>query len=139
VLIDPAGLTRLRVDVRTLAATMPWMLRPTSSRSAALVRVMMAPGAQVDPMQAEWMTLVAHHCRSTLAPPPLSPAVVDRWRGRVAVVSGEFDCFLPPARLQTAVGDRLGVDLTVVERAGHLLPEESPGSVVEVVRAMLGE
>jgi pimeloyl-ACP methyl ester carboxylesterase len=139
VLVDPAGLSSLRVDARTLAATMPWLLRPTPSRSAALVRVMMAPGAQGDPAQAEWMTLVARHCRSTLAPPPLSAAVVDRWRGRVAVLSGEFDTFLPPARLRTAVHERLGVELTVVPRSGHLLPEESPGSVVNAVRAMLTE
>lgn len=137
VLVDPAGLMRLRVGAGTLAATMPWMLRPTPARSAALIAQMMAPEAEVDPELSEWMTLVARHCRSTLAPPPLSSDVLDPWRGRVVAVSGEYDTFLPPKRLSRVVRERLGAALKIVPGAGHLLPDEQPHAVVDAVAEVL--
>ena len=43
-LLDPAGLIRLRVRPGTLAATLPWLLRPTPDRSARLL-ARCTPGA----------------------------------------------------------------------------------------------
>jgi pimeloyl-ACP methyl ester carboxylesterase len=53
----------------------------------------------------------------------------------VDVLVGEHDVFLPPATLERAVTRRLaGASFGVVPRAGHLLPHERPGAIVEVLR-----
>lgn len=42
-LVSPAGLTRLKVTGGVLAATLPWLTRPTEARSTALLRKMHGP------------------------------------------------------------------------------------------------
>ena len=136
-LLDPAGLIRLRVRLGTLAATLPWLLRPTPDRSARLLAEMHARGRAPSPEHLEWMTLVARHVRTSLAPSPLPQSVLDRWRNTSrAVLCGDQDCFLPVAPLAAAVRAKLGVDLDVVEGAGHLTPEDQPARVAQAVSAV---
>jgi pimeloyl-ACP methyl ester carboxylesterase len=137
VLVDPAGLIRLRVGPALLGATLPWLLRPTPVRSARLLQHMHGLGQRPSTTEASWMTLVAQHTRSTLAPPPLPQAVVERWRMVPRVVlSGERDCFLPVKPLSAATRGKLGTDLQVLADAGHLVPDERPESVVAAVVAV---
>jgi pimeloyl-ACP methyl ester carboxylesterase len=134
VLADPAGLVRLRVSPGLLVDTIPWLLRPTPTRSARLLQRMHAADRRPSTEEAEWMTLVARHTRSTLAPSPLSTSVVGRWREVPhLVLSGERDCFLPVPPLRSAVHEKLGSDLTVIAGAGHLAVDEQPEALVSAV------
>ena len=95
-LLDPAGLTRLRVRPGTLAATLPWLLRPTPARSARLLAHMHAEGRAPSPQHFEWMTLVARNVRTSLAPSPLPGAVLDRSARHGAGRSLRGPGLLPP-------------------------------------------
>ncbi|WDG30716.1 alpha/beta hydrolase [Streptomyces sp. CA-278952] len=142
VLLSSAGLVRLRVPAPLLAATVPWLLRPTVARSTALVRCMAAPGqgrgqgqGQVADGLGEWMDLVGRCCRTSLAPPPLPSGLLELRRSvPTLVATGEFDPFLPPCHLGPAVRRRLGAEFRVIEGAGHLLLDESPEAVLVAVR-----
>ncbi len=130
VLVSTAGLVRLRVGPAVLAATVPWLVRPTAPRAARLLRQMAAPGSPVPDELADWMSLVGRCCRSSLAPSPLPPAVLaDRRAVPCVAAVGNHDVFLPPRRLGPAVRRGLGTDLRVVDGAGHLLLDEDDGPV----------
>ncbi|MFH9763312.1 alpha/beta fold hydrolase [Streptomyces anulatus] len=135
-LLSSAGLVRLRVPVPLLAATVPWLLRPTVARSAALVRRMAAPGqGHVADGLGEWMDLVGRCCRTSLAPPPLPSGLLELRRSVPSlVVAGRCDPFLPPHHLGPAARRRLGAEFRVIEGAGHLLLDESPEAVLVAVR-----
>lgn len=136
-LLDPAGLIRLRVSPGTLAATMAWLARRTPTSSARLLRHMHARNEAPSREHVEWMTLVARHVRTSLAPSPLPRHVLDRWRETPrAVLCGEQDCFLPVRPLARAVRAGLGTDLQVVEGAGHLVPEDQPWKVADRISAL---
>lgn len=136
VLLSSAGLIRLRVPVPLLAATVPWLLRPTVARSAALVRRMAAPGqGHVADGLGEWMDLVGRCCRTSLAPPPLPSGLLELRRSvPTLVVAGRSDPFLPPRHLGPAARRRLGAEFRVIEGAGHLLLDEAPEAVRAAVR-----
>lgn len=133
VLLDPAGLARLRVSPGVLRATLPWLRRPGPRTSDGLLRRMLAPGAAPDEALVTWMSLVGQHVRTSLAPAPLPPRLL---RGLAAipvdVLSGRHDAFLPAQRLAGATSRRLPhASLSIVEGAGHLLPFERPEAVVD--------
>ncbi|MBT2509382.1 alpha/beta hydrolase [Streptomyces sp. ISL-98] len=137
VLVSPAGLTRLRVSPSVVAATVPWLVSPSVRRARRLLNHMVAPGRLVPGALATWMDMVATCCHSSLAPAPL-PAVVLKGRRSTscAVVTGRHDVFLPPQALGPAARRGLGVDVQVVEGAGHLLLEEEPEAVAAIVRGL---
>ncbi|PSK72075.1 alpha/beta hydrolase [Streptomyces sp. CS149] len=144
VVLAGAGITRLRVPVPLLAATVPWLLLPSVARSATLLRRMAAPGRGELPDHLNaWMHLVARHCRTSLAPPPLPSSLLEQRRTvPTLVVVGRFDPFLPPRVLGPAARRRLGAEVRVIEGAGHLLLDEAPvevSAVVEEFCAGLGE
>jgi len=130
ILVNPGGLTRLRVSGSVLAASTAWYVRPTPERSARLLRAMHAPGWRPRPELVEWMTLVARHAHSSGPPGIATPSTAT---ARRRVVSGRHDTFLPPRRLGPAVRRALGIDLDVVADAGHLLVEEAPEYVVSLI------
>jgi pimeloyl-ACP methyl ester carboxylesterase len=136
VLLDPAGLRRLSVTPKVLAATLPWLRRSDARSAARLLRMMMAPGGQPDDDLVEWMALVGRHVRSSMAPPALDEAALSRLAGvSIDILSGEHDVFLPPEKLAEAAARRLGDgSFTVIQGAGHLLPHERPGPLVELLR-----
>jgi pimeloyl-ACP methyl ester carboxylesterase len=133
VLVSPAGLCRVRVTPQVLAATLPWLARPTPSRSTRLVRLMSGRQvAAVDASTAEWLTLVARSTRTTGAPGPLPAGDLARWRDHATpVLVGAEDVFFPPARLRPPAVELLGVRPVVVSGAGHLLADQAPTVVLE--------
>ncbi|CAM5466398.1 hypothetical protein SFIMM107S_02142 [Streptomyces griseus] len=135
VALSGAGITRLRVPAPLLAATVPWLLRPSVARSTALLRRMAAPGqGELPGHLSSWMCLVARHCRTSLAPPPLPSRLLEQRRTvPTLVVAGRFDPFLPPRALGPAARRRLGAEFQVIEGAGHLLLDEAPVEVSAVV------
>ena len=134
VLVAPAGLIRVRPTM--LAATIRWLVRRDEASSAALLRRMAAPGADLPAQLVTWLTLVARHVRTSLAPPPLPRAALAEIRCPVWLVAGRHDRFLPAGHLVEAL-TRLGGPSTpaVVESAGHLLPDEAPHEVLHAVQA----
>lgn len=137
-LLSPAGLIAVRPTLRMLAATAPWLLRRNDRGSRRLLQLMSglthAPSTQL----VEWMTLVARTCRTTGAPAPYPDTVVTRWNGRdVRIVVGASDVFFPVDRLRKASLGKLGVDVTVVEHAGHLLGDEEPVRISNLVAELL--
>ena len=118
VLVNPAGLIRLRVGPAALAATMYWLLRRDEASAARLLRRMAGPGAHPRADLAAWTALVGRHVRTSLAPPPLPAAALAEVRCPVRLVAGRHDPFLPAQRLMNVVkrfdGPTAG---TVVEKA----------------------
>jgi pimeloyl-ACP methyl ester carboxylesterase len=137
VLVDPAGLVKATIRPGLLATSLAWFLRPTNARSARLIERMQAPGHAAPAELTEWFTLVARHTRSDGAPGPVGPEVAQRWRETPrSVLVGESDTFFPPAKLRPVAEDQLGVDVTVIPDAGHLLPHDHPEAVVDAVLAL---
>lgn len=130
VLVSPGGLTRLRLTPGLLAAWLAWSARPRPIHSARLLRVMHAPGVEPRTELVEWMTLVARHVRSSGDP---GAADLPARRAPQLVVTGEQDVFLPPRKLGPAVRTKLGAELGVIAGAGHLVIEENPEYLAELV------
>ncbi|WP_328743829.1 alpha/beta hydrolase [Streptomyces sp. NBC_00285] len=134
VVLSSAGLVRLLVPPAVMVATVPWLTRPTVPRAARMLRPMVAPGGRVPDELAEWMALVARCCRSSLAPPPLPPALLDERRAVPCLVAtGRYDVFLPPRRVGPAAYRHLGTRLHVLDGSGHLLLDEAPDDIVRLV------
>ncbi|MGW8356882.1 alpha/beta fold hydrolase [Streptomyces wedmorensis] len=130
VLASPGGLTKLRLTPGVLAASAAWFMRPAPAHSARLLRAMHGPGHRPREALVDWMTLVSRHARSSGAPGAAEfPA---RAVPRV-VVNGSHDVFLPLKRLRPAARTRLGVDLDVIDGAGHLVVEEQPTALAALV------
>jgi pimeloyl-ACP methyl ester carboxylesterase len=132
VLASPGGLTGLRLTPAVLVASAAWFLRPAQAHSARLLRVMLAPGHTPRGELVEWMTLVARHARSSGAP---GAATLPARSIPRLVVTGQHDVFLNTRRLGLAVRDALGVELDVVDEAGHLLVEERPEYLAALVKS----
>ncbi|MCG5220355.1 alpha/beta fold hydrolase [Streptosporangium sp. KLBMP 9127] len=142
VLLSTGGLTRLRVGTAMLAATLPWMMRPTQAHSAALLQQFLAPGHIPPAVLVDWYTLVARNCRSSLAPPALpAQTLLQRQSVPCLVATGEHDAFVPPQRLRPAALRHLATRLRVIPATGHLATDEQPQQVVslveEISRALL--
>ena len=134
VLVDTAGLTRLRL-VPGLVDGMRWLLRKDAPSSRALLAGMSGPGVAPPEHLVAWMTLVARHVRSSLAPRPLPAATLAEVRCPARVVTGQDDLFLSPRKVGLAAGAITGpTAATEVPRAGHLLPFERPDVVLTAVR-----
>jgi pimeloyl-ACP methyl ester carboxylesterase len=133
VLVASAGLIRVRPTM--LATTILWLVRRDETSSAALLRGMAAPGADLPAQLATWLALVARHVRTSLAPPPLPRAALAEIRCPVWLVAGRHDRFLPARGLVESLAQLGGSTAAmVVETAGHLLPEEAPHEVLRAVQ-----
>ena len=137
VALDPAGIIRLRVGAGMLATSGRWLRRKDDERSRALLAKMMAPGATVPDELVEWMTIVARHVRTTLAPPQLPPARLRQIAIPVHVLSGESDVFLPQRPLRRGARKIRNAKVSWVENAGHLMPMEHPEVVARAVSALV--
>ncbi|ALL79161.1 hypothetical protein AD006_26330 [Pseudonocardia sp. EC080610-09] len=135
VLVAPAGLVTARVDPGVLTAALGWTLRRTERWSDRLLGTMDG-GATVPERDRliEWMTLVARHARTSLAPAPLPTPVLTGWgRTPFRVLAGAGDRFFPAHRLAVPARRMLGTETTVVAGAGHLLSHSASGAVVAAV------
>jgi pimeloyl-ACP methyl ester carboxylesterase len=138
-LLSSAGLARLLVPPAVLAATVPWLTRPTVPRAARVLRHMVAPGRRVPDELAEWTALVARCCRSSLAPPPLPSALpADRRPVPCLVATGRHDALLPPRRVGPAALRYLGITLHILDSSEHRLLDEAPDEIVALVERALG-
>lgn len=137
-LLSPAGLVGVRPTPQMMRATVPWLLRRDEAGAGRLLRYMSGPGHRPAPALVEWMAVVAQTCRTTGAPEPYPDDVVRAWRDRnVRVVVGAHDVFFPVDRLRAASRSRLGTELDVVPDAGHLLVDEEPGRVADLVHELV--
>ena len=134
VLVSPAGFMRLRMDPKLMLASAVWLVRPTVEHTRRMLRLFVAPGAEVPETEVEWMALMGECCRTTLAPPPLAADLLTSRTDRPCVVGvGEHDRFLPPHRLAPAVRRTMNLDLHVFAGAGHLTTPDHLGEVVSLV------
>lgn len=137
VLISPAGLAKVRLSPVMLWRSIAWLQRPTPDRSERLVQMMLGVSGAGFESLADWLTLVARSTRTTGAPDPLPPEVLDRWHSQnVRALVGERDVFFTPAALTEPVS-RLGTTLDVVPEAGHLLTDQRPDLVVTACSEVL--
>jgi pimeloyl-ACP methyl ester carboxylesterase len=114
------------------------MLRPTLTRSAALLGQLLAPDHRPLPSLVDWYTLVARHTRSSLAPPVLPARLLARRKSVPCIVAtGEHDVFLPPERLQRPAAQGLNSRLRVISGAGHLVTDEHPEHLVTLLEEIL--
>jgi pimeloyl-ACP methyl ester carboxylesterase len=135
VLVDTAGLIRLRVTPRLLVDSTRWLRRKDEASSARLLQRMSGPSSSPTDDLTAWMTLVGRHVRSSLAPRPLPAATLAAIRCPVHVVTGTDDIFLSARKVGAAAGAISGPTVaTEVPGAGHLLPFEQPDVVVAAVR-----
>lgn len=138
VLLAPAGIVPLHVDVRMMTSSLQWLLAPTLERTESMLDGFTAPGTAPPAAIARWLYLVASHCRSTLAPPPLPEETLRRRLGSPLIVAaGAHDRFLPPGRLGPMVREKLGTDLEVIDGAGHLAGDEQPEAVADLIGLLM--
>ncbi|RCV47665.1 alpha/beta fold hydrolase [Marinitenerispora sediminis] len=140
-LVNPAGLAPAALGPALIGATLPWLLAPSSASSTRLLRYMSGPGqagaARRAHPDAHWMTLVATHTRTSLAPRPLPVRALGRWRGTpVRVATGSHDCFFPPARLRGPARAGLDADVHVLPGSGHLALHEAPQRIAALLATM---
>ena len=137
-LLSPAGLTAVRPSLAMLGATVPWLVRRNEAGARRLLQFMSGPGHTPADDQIEWMTMVARACRTTGAPGPLPDDTLLRWKGRpVQIAVGEHDVFFPVGKLEGPCREKLGREPSVVPGAGHLLVDEEPEIVSELVTSLL--
>jgi pimeloyl-ACP methyl ester carboxylesterase len=137
-LISPAGLIAVRPTRQMLQATLPWLLRRNAAGSRRLLQYMSGARGTPAPEQVEWMTLVARMCRTTGAPSALPDTVLNRWRGRhVRVIVGDQDVFFPVSELRQACLSKLGTNPVALHGAGHLLVDEEPEQVANLIAELL--
>ncbi|MFG2444983.1 alpha/beta fold hydrolase [Nocardia fluminea] len=125
-LLAPAGLVRLSITPDLIRRTVPWMLRPDQQATRNLLALFVSSGHTSPDHMIEWMTLVAQHCRTSLAPPPLPPSTLKSLKGRQLIIAtGQYDCFLPPRRLRPAADRMLHSPLTPHPSPSSRMPDIS--------------
>lgn len=135
-LLNPAGLTAAGVSSESMRATLPWMIHPNEQTSGRLVEFLSGPSTACEKhrAEAEWLTLVARHCRAGSTPSPLQAEHFRAWADTpVAVATGSHDPFFSPARLHGPARRFLDADVHTIEGAGHLSLYEQPERVRELL------
>jgi pimeloyl-ACP methyl ester carboxylesterase len=121
-----------------LRSTLPWLVRRKSADARRVLEYMSGPAHTPQDDLVEWMTLVAQACRTTGAPGPLPEDKLTRWKGHdVRVAVGEHDVFFPVSKLRAPCRTKLGQDPLVVAGAGHLLVDEEPDLVSDLITSLL--
>ena len=118
-----------------LLASGSWFRKKDAASSRALLALMTERGYQIPEHLVEWMTLVAKHTKTTLAPPQLPPARLKAIEIPIQTLIGEHDTFLPQRRVTWGVRKLPNITVKWVESAGHLMPIEHPDVVVKAVGA----
>ena len=137
-LLAPAGLTQVRPSIEMLSATLPWLVRRNNAGARRLLMYMSGPTHPPGDDLVEWMTLLARTCRTTGAPDPLPGAHLSKWRdSKVQVAVGEHDAFFPVTKLRGPCRTMLGQDPLVISGAGHLLVDEEPDLVSDLIKSLL--
>lgn len=135
VLVNPAGLAKPVRNPALAAAELQWRLRPAAHTARNLLQLLADPFATVRDESVRWLELVATHARPTRLPAPVGDDVLARWghrAGDVRLLAGVNDPRFPPDRL-LSVASQHGLAVTVVQGAGHLIPDERPEAVAAVI------
>jgi pimeloyl-ACP methyl ester carboxylesterase len=132
VAVSTGGLCSVRLTPGILLAFAAWMARPGPTSSGRLLRALSAPGSSVRSELVDWMTLVARHTR----PVSSSDIVSTASAGPVVVATGQHDRLISPQRLRPAAHRILNADVRVIPAAGHLVTEESPEQMVELIATL---
>ena len=132
-LFGPAGLAKVRITPTLLTTSIPWMVRPSAANATRLLRYMQHPSSPVDDQLVEWLALVSRHTKQVGAPGPLSSEDLARWRSKVTVITGAGDRFFPPERLVPRARQLLDAAVDVVGDSGHLVPDEQPDRVIQIL------
>ena len=136
-LLAPAGLTEVRPSIEMMRSTLPWLLRRNNAGARRLLEYMSGPAHTPPDDLVQWMTLVARTCRTTGAPGQLPDAILIGWKGRpVRVAVGEHDVFFPDSKLREPCRTKLGLEPSVVAGAGHLLVDEEPVLVSNLITSL---
>lgn len=138
-LLNPAGLTAAGLSSESMRATLHWVIQPNENTSGRMVAFLKGPDTDVGSAEcrseAEWLTLVARHCRTGSMPTPLNAEFFRVWAGRpTTVATGSHDQFFSPARLHGPARRFLDAEVHVIEGAGHLSLHEQPEKVRELLR-----
>lgn len=137
-LLAPAGLTKVHPSIAMLRSTLPWLVWRNNSGAKRLLEYMSGPAHAPADNLVEWMTLVAATCRTTGAPGPLPDSNLISWKGHhVRIAVGEHDVFFPPDKLREPSRAKLGREPLVVPGAGHLLVDEEPALVSDLITSLL--
>jgi pimeloyl-ACP methyl ester carboxylesterase len=131
VLVNPAGIVKAMRSTAIASATAQWRLRPSSHSARALAQRLAAPVSGLQDDTVRWLELVATHARPVATPAPVGDVALARWGGRatdVRILAGAHDPLFSTERL-AAVASRHGLATTIVQGAGHLIPDERPEAV----------
>ena len=136
VLVNPAGIVKARRTPALTKAELQWRLRPAPHTARTLVERLVAPVTTIADDTVRWFELVATHAHPVSTPAPVGDAVLARWTPRAAhvrILAGAHDPRFPPDRLATIAGTH-GLATTVVQGAGHLIPDERPEAIAAALR-----
>lgn len=138
VLLAPAGLIGVRPSIEMLRATVPWLVQRNSAGARRLLEYMSGPAHTPGDEMVGWMTLVARTCHTTGAPGPLPDDILRNWQSRLVLVAvGEHDAFFPISKLREPCRSKLGREPLVIPGAGHLVVDEEPILVAELITSAL--
>ena len=135
VLVNPAGIVKARRTPALTDAELRWRVRPAAHTARKLVQRLVAPVALVPDDTVRWFELVAVHAHPVATPAPLGDDVLARWSPRandVRILAGAHDPRFPPDRLAAIAGTH-GLATTIVQGAGHLIPDERPEAIAAVL------
>lgn len=133
VLLSPAGIRRLKLPPRPLWSALRWTTAPSGATARRMLEHMCGPGQHPTPTHVEWMALVGHTTRTSLAPPPLPTSLMHQAAQQPRIVAtGAHDIFLPPAHLRRLTHELLGVEIVTLP-CGHLLDEKGWTIVSDLV------
>ena len=136
VLVNPAGIVKARRTPALTNAELRWRLRPAAHTARALVQRQVAPATTIADDTVRWIELVGTHAHPAATPAPVGDDVLARWAPRAAdvrILAGAHDPRFPPDRLATLAATH-GLTTTVVQGAGHLIPDERPEAIVSMLR-----
>ncbi|HVF31931.1 MAG TPA: alpha/beta fold hydrolase [Acidimicrobiales bacterium] len=135
-LVNPAGIVKPRRTAALTIAELRWRVRPSATTARAFLQRLGAPAARPRDETVQWLALVGTHAHPALTPSPVGDDVLARWSGRaddVRILAGAVDPRFPPDRLATIAGTH-GLATTVVQGAGHLIPDERPEAIAAALR-----
>ena len=135
VLVNPAGIVKAARRVAIVTATAQWRLLPSAQTARAMAQRLAAPVGAIDGDTISWLELVATHGHPVSTPAPVGDAALAGWGARAAdvrLLAGAHDPLFPPDRL-AAAASRHGLATTIVQGAGHLIPDERPEAVASAL------
>jgi pimeloyl-ACP methyl ester carboxylesterase len=109
------------------------LLRRRSTRLPQTLRALVRAVPQASDPEAAWRSFVTEQ-RALLAETPYLEAGLSSIRVPTAVVAGDRDRVVPARAASELAATIPAAELIWVHGAGHLLPQEEPGVLVDVIR-----